>query len=82
MKRFKLTKSEKAIEAAFLRGEYVPLSPARDKAIADAVAAYRKDAVISLRINSKDLACLKAKAKKYGVPYQRYITGILHYHAM
>ena len=80
MKRYKLAKSEKAIEDAFLRGEYVPVSAAEDKVIRDAIAAYRKDAVISLRINSQDLKCIKEKAKKYGVPYQRYITEILHRH--
>ncbi len=80
MKRFKLTKSEQRIKAELERGEYVPVSPARDKEIAEQVAAYRKDAVISLRINSNDLACIKNKARKYGVPYQRYITEILHRH--
>lgn len=80
MKRFKLTKYEQRIEDAIGRGEYVPVSAAEDKVIRDAIAAYRKDAVISLRINSQDLKCIKEKAKKYGVPYQRYITEILHRH--
>ncbi|MHB0996603.1 MAG: CopG family antitoxin [Elusimicrobiales bacterium] len=78
MKRFKLTKSEKAIENAFLRGEYVPVSAAEHQRVVDAIAAYRKDAVISLRINSQDLRHIKEKARKFGVPYQRYITEILH----
>jgi len=79
MKTFKLTKYEQRIEDAIGRGEYVPVSAAEDKRIREAIAAYRKDAVISLRINSQDLAALKAKAKKFGVPYQTYITSILHH---
>ncbi|OGR68142.1 MAG: hypothetical protein A2081_02280 [Elusimicrobia bacterium GWC2_61_19] len=81
MKRFKLTKSEQAIENALLRGEYVPLSPKETRRVADAIAAHRKNAVISLRINSQDLTHLKEKAKKLGVPYQTFITEILHHHA-
>lgn len=78
MKKFKLTKYEQRIEDAIGRGEYVPVSEKESKRIAEQIAAYRKDAVISLRINSQDLKCIKDKARKYGVPYQRYITEILH----
>ncbi len=80
MKKFRLTKYEQRIEDAIGRGEYVPVSPARAKWIAEQIAAYRKDAVISLRINSQDLRHIKEKARKFGVPYQRYITEILHRH--
>jgi hypothetical protein len=81
MKKFKLTKSEQAIERALLRGEYVPLSPAEAGKIADAIAAHRRDAVLNVRINSRDLRHLKEKAKKLGVPYQTFITEILHHYA-
>jgi len=79
MRKFKLTKYEQKIEDAIGRGEYVPVSPARAKWIAAQISAYRKDAVISLRINSNDLELIKEKAKKSGVPYQTYITTILHH---
>ena len=81
MKRFKLTKSEKAIERALLRGEYVPAPAHEVKLVADAIAARRKDAVLNIRINSQDLNHLKQKAKTLGVPYQTFISEILHRYA-
>jgi len=81
MKRFKLTKSEKAIERALLRGEYVPAPPDEVRLVADAIAARRKDAVLNIRINSQDLNHLKQKAKTLGVPYQTFISEILHRYA-
>jgi len=81
MKRFKLTKEELAIEKALLRGEYKPAGAAEVRAITRAIAARRKDAVLNIRINSEDLTHLKAKAKKQGVPYQTFISEILHHYA-
>ena len=81
MKRFKLTKSEKAIENALARGEYVRVSPEEERLIAGAIAAHRKDAVLNIRINSRDLENLKEKARKLHVPYQTFITEILHLYA-
>jgi len=81
MKNFKLTKSEKAIERALLRGEYVPAPAHEVKLVADAIAARRKDAVLNIRINSQDLNRLKQKAKTLGVPYQTFISEILHRYA-
>lgn len=81
MKRSKLAKSEAAIEKALLRGEYVPVPAAEARDIARAVAAHRKDAVLNIRINSRDLAGLRQKARHFGVPYQAYIAEILHRYA-
>jgi hypothetical protein len=80
-KAFKLTKEEREIERSIARGEYVPVSPAKFKEIADAVARRRKSAVLNIRINQHDLESLKVKAKKYKVPYQSLIAEILHRHA-
>ena len=81
MNRFKLTKEERAIEKDLLRGKYVPAGPATVRAVAKAIASRRKDAVLNIRINSEDLGHLKQKAKKLGVPYQTFISEILHHYA-
>jgi len=81
MNKFKLSKEELAIEKALLRGEYEPAGAAEVRAVARAIAARRKDAVLNIRINSHDLNHLKAKAKKQGVPYQTFISEILHRYA-
>lgn len=74
----KLTRREKEIEEALIRGEYVTASKEEHERIARAIMAYRKDAVLNLRINSQDLANIKRKAKKLGVKYQTFISEILH----
>ncbi len=74
----KLTKYEAAIEAAICRGEYKPASKARTEEIAKMLAARKKDAVLNIRVNSRDLSNLKQKAKKLGVKYQTFISELLH----
>lgn len=81
MKKIKLTKYERGIEKGLLRGEYVPAPPHVVKLVADAIAARRKDAVLNIRINSQDLTRLKQKAKTLGVPYQTFISELLHRYA-
>ena len=82
MKKIKLNKRELATEKALLRGEYVPAAAAEVRAIASAITARRKDAVLNIRVNSEDLSHLKNKARKLGVPYQTFISEILHHYAV
>lgn len=81
MKKIKLTKREFSAEKALLRGEYVAAGAAEVRGIARAIVARRKDAVLNIRVNSEDLAHLKQKAQKLGVPYQTFISEILHHYA-
>ncbi len=78
MRKIKLTRQEKEIENALLRGEYVRVGKEEYDEIVKALEAHRKDAVLNLRINSEDLKHLKEKAKKLGVKYQSFIAEILH----
>ena len=78
MRRIKLTREERAIEDALLRGEYVSVSKERFDDIARALAYRRKDAVLNIRVNSADLKSLKDKARQHGVKYQTFISELLH----
>ena len=78
MRRIKLTREEKAIEDALLRGEYKSVSKEEFNRIAKALEARKKDAVLNIRLNSGDLQNLKQKASKLGVKYQTFIAEILH----
>lgn len=82
MNKIKLTKSERRIESALLRGEYRPTSQVEFGRIADAIKRRRKDAVLSIRVNSDDLRNIKQKAEKLGVPYQTFISETLHHLAV
>lgn len=78
MRKVKLTKQERAIEEALLKGEYVDIASDEFDKIAMAIASRKKDAVLNLRINSKDLANIRKKAKKFGIRYQTFIAEIIH----
>jgi predicted DNA binding CopG/RHH family protein len=78
MRRIKLTRQEKAIEDALLRGEYVDVSKERFNEIVQALEARKKNAVLNIRVNKGDLQNLKLKADKLGVKYQTFISEILH----
>ena len=77
MRRIKLTRYEKQIEKDILEGNYVDGSPEEVEEIRAAIEAYRKNAVLHIRINQGVLQKLKDKAKKIGVKYQTFIAEIL-----
>lgn len=78
MRRIKLTKQEKAIEEALIKGEYVDAPKSEFYLIAEALALRKKDAVLNIRVNSRDLANIKRKAKRFGVKYQTFIAELIH----
>lgn len=78
MRTTKLNKYEKDIEKEMLDGVYVPVKPKEFHMISEAIANRKKDAVLNIRINSKDLDNIKNKARKMGIKYQTFISEILH----
>lgn len=78
MKRLKLNKQEKAIEKAWVNGEYLALRKNDLMRIADAIAARKKDAVLNIRVNSNDLKYIRKKASRLGIRYQTFVSEILH----
>ncbi len=82
MKKIKLSRSEKAIEAALVRGEYRPVKRAEFDRIAEAIARRKKDAVLNIRVNSHDLDNIKQKAKQMGIPYQTFVSELIHQYAV
>ena len=75
-KKFKLDSEEQAIEDTIEK--LVPVSHTERKRIESILEKARKTSSISLRINNHDLAKIKEKAKKNGLPYQTLITHVLH----
>lgn len=82
MKKIKLTRSEQAIERAIERGEYRPASREEFNEIAAALARRKKDAVLNIRVNSQDLEIIKKRAKKMGIPYQTFVSELIHQYAV
>jgi predicted DNA binding CopG/RHH family protein len=77
----KLTKEEKEILDSFEKGEWVPVTdlPKRRKELAEyARNTLRKDKRLNIRISERDLIELQRKAVKEGLPYQTYVSSIIH----
>ena len=73
----KLTRYEKKIERDLISGVYVQGSKEETERIRAAIEAYRKNAILHIRINEGVLRKLKEKAKKLGVKYQTFIAEVL-----
>lgn len=73
-----LTRQENEIEKVLLRGEFVDVDKTELDEISEAIARRRKDAILNIRVNSRDLESIKHKAKKLGIKYQTLISEILH----
>ncbi len=72
---------DEEILASFERGEWKPVRNqkgeiARFRAAAE--ATLLKDKRVNIRISSRDLEGLQAKAAEEGVPYQTLMTSVLH----
>jgi len=78
MKEINLTRQEKAIEDSLLKGEYINVTKSNFAAIAESIAARRKDAVLNIRVNSHDLVTIKQRAQKLGIKYQTFVSEVIH----
>ena len=78
MRNVKLNAEEKEIMQAIERDEFIPVSGRELRAIADAVAARKKDITLTIRVNSKDINRIKKLAQTKGIPYQSYLSEVIH----
>lgn len=77
----KLDPYEQDLEDHFEETSELPKSDPAYGQLRQAVAQYRKDKSINLRVNSATLDAVKAKAKQAGLPYQTLINTLLHQYA-
>ena len=78
MKKIKLTREERKIMAGIEGNEFVPVTGKELNDVADAIAARKKDATLTIRVNSQDIHRIKKMAVKKGIPYQTYISEVIH----
>lgn len=78
MRKIKLTSLEKEIEQDLLKGKFIPANDEEFRRISESIKRRRKDAVISLRVNSVDLEHIKQKARKLGLKYQTLVSELIH----
>jgi predicted DNA binding CopG/RHH family protein len=76
-----LTKEEKKILDSFEKGEWVPvknLSKRKTELMRYARNTLKKDKRLNIRISERDLNELQRKAAVEGLPYQTYVSSIIH----
>ena len=78
MKKANLDPEEKEIAKAIENDEFIPISGAELKRVADAIAARKKDMTLTIRVNRNDINRIKKMAKKRNIPYQSYISEVIH----
>jgi predicted DNA binding CopG/RHH family protein len=79
--KIKLTKKEQEILDSFEKGEWVPvknLSKRKAELMKYAMNTLKKDKRLNIRISERDLSELQKKAMIEGLPYQTYISSIIH----
>jgi predicted DNA binding CopG/RHH family protein len=77
----KLTREEKEIVESFEKGEWVPAKdlPRRKKDLMRyARNTLKKDKRLNIRISERDLLELQRMAVREGLPYQTFVSSILH----
>ena len=78
MRHIKLDVEEKKIMAAIERNEYVPVAGKELHAVADAIAARKKNMTLTIRVNSQDINRIKKFSLAKGIPYQTYLSEVIH----
>ena len=78
MKKAKLLSVEKAQDQAISLSGYFNVKREDFDVIVKSLAGRRKDAVLNMRVNSRDLKRIKSKAQKMGVKYQTLISELIH----
>jgi predicted DNA binding CopG/RHH family protein len=81
MEMDKETKLEEEILASFERGEWqsIPRLKSEISLYASiATASLAKDKRVNIRISSRDLQDIQARAAEEGIPYQTLMASVLH----
>lgn len=80
-KTAKYDEEELEILQAWEAGSLKPVSDMAEQVKAHRAAAdatFRKDQRLNIRISSRDLRSLQARALEEGVPYQTFVASLLH----
>jgi len=76
-----IDKEEKKLMESIERDEWIPvknIKQEKEKAIIAARNTLKKDKRINLRLSQKDYHQIQIKAIEEGIPYQTFISSIIH----
>ena len=80
MSKGKLSREEKALLEAVEAGEFESVLTESRKKKLEAIASntFKKDKRINIRISNRDLAAIQSRASEEGIPYQTFVSSIIH----
>jgi len=80
MSKGKLSKEEKTLLDAVEAGEFESVLTEARKSKLQAIAGntFKKDKRINIRISNRDLTAIQTRASEEGIPYQTYVSSIIH----
>ena len=78
MRKLKLDAEEQRIMNSIERDEYVPIGGKELRAVADAIASRKKNMTLTIRVNSQDINRIKKFSLAKGIPYQTYLSEVIH----
>jgi len=76
-----IDEEEKYLMESIEKGEWIPvknIKKEKEKAIMAARDTLKKDKRINLRLSQKDYHQIQIKAIEEGIPYQTFISSIIH----
>ena len=78
--KIRLTKEENEIVKSFENGEWIPATLFKKEKGVDAVRAEypKKGQRLNIRISARDLSELQRRAVREGLPYQTFVSSIIH----
>ena len=79
--KIRLTKEENEIVKSFENGEWIPapnFSKRKKELMQYARNTLKKDKRLNIRISERDLVELQKQAVKEGLPYQTFVSSIIH----
>ena len=79
--KIRLTKEENEIVKGFENGEWIPapdFSKRKKELMQYARNTLKKDKRLNIRISERDLAELQRRAVREGLPYQTFVSSIIH----
>jgi len=80
MSKPKLSKAERKLLDSVESGNFESVFTASRRRELEAIASntFKKDKRINIRISNRDLAAIKSRASREGMPYQTLASSIIH----
>ncbi len=78
MRQIKMDDEEKQILKDIKEGKYLPVGGEELRTVADSIIARKKNMTLTMRVNKQDISRIKKFSQDKGIPYQTYLSEVIH----